>query len=375
MIVSRRGGPLELQSQVLEHVPDHTRQVVVGRPPPLAPGRAVVERVGPGIGDGLPHRIDVVVETEIRDVLADLGRQLLRCEAHRRDVEGVAVHEARRIGLHDPDRGLEGVRHVHHVEPGVRPEEAGVVPVPDGLVEDFDRVVGRPPAGRRPVGDEAGEPHTAGVHSEAVEVVVAQQLAGDLGDAVHSRGPLHRLLRRVVLGSARAEGADRAGKEHGAAVLPGGLQHPVEAAHVHVPGHLRLALGHGREESRQVIDGPHPVPVDGVMEAPQVGAVDEIEGAVVAAGRHADVGGDHRRLAVALAQGVDQLRADLAQGAGDEDGSGTGSTGAFCGHGFPGWFRRSAILCARPGPGQGRFNPPRSASGARCCPGDRSDGP
>src|SRR5207237_454298 len=150
--------------------------------------------------------------------------------------------EAVRIGLHDVDGGLDGVGHVHHVEPRARLQGAGVVLVADRLVEDLDRIVGGAAAGRRAVRDDAGEAHAAGVDAEALVVVVAEQLAGYFGDAVHGGGPLDGVLRGVVLRRAGAEGADRAGDEHRAVALPGDFEDTVEAAHVHVPGDLRLAL-------------------------------------------------------------------------------------------------------------------------------------
>ena len=42
-------------------------------PAPFLPGRRVVQAVGPGIGDPLPQRIDVVVDGEVREDPPDRG--------------------------------------------------------------------------------------------------------------------------------------------------------------------------------------------------------------------------------------------------------------------------------------------------------------
>ena len=195
--------------------------------------------------------------------------------------------------------------------------------VADRLVEDLHRVVRGAAAGRGAVGNDAGEAHAAGVDAEALVVIVAEQLARHLGDTVHGGGTLEGVLRRVVLRRAGTEGADRARHEDAAIVDAGDLQNAVEATHVHVPGHLRLAFAYRRQQGDQVINGADLVALHDVLHLPLVGAVEEIEGTLGAqqlfAAHHADVGSDHLIGAIARAQGGDHLGADLTEGSRDED--------------------------------------------------------
>jgi hypothetical protein len=117
--------------------------------------------------------------------------------------------------------------------------------------------------------------------------------------------------------------------EDGAAVLARDFENPVEAAHVDVPGHLGLALGRGGEQGGQVVDGADLVAAHHLGELAQVGGVDELERSVRAPRGHADVGCDDLILAIALAQGGDQLGADLSERSGDED------SGFYLGHAGP----------------------------------------
>ena len=142
------------------------------------------------------------------------------------------------VGVHQVQGGLDGVGHVHHVELRALLQEAGVLALLDGLVEDLDRVIGGAPARQSHVGDNARITHAAGIDAEPLVIVVAEQLAGHLGDAVHGVRPLDGVLRRAVLRRREPEGADRTGHEHRALVLAGHLQNVVQAVDVHVPGQL-----------------------------------------------------------------------------------------------------------------------------------------
>ena len=75
-------------------------------------------------------------------------------------------------------------------------------------IVDFHGIVGGAAAGQRQVADEARKTDAAGVHAEAGEVVVAQQLARHLGNAVDGVRPLDGVLRRVVVRRGGAEGTD-----------------------------------------------------------------------------------------------------------------------------------------------------------------------
>src|SRR5882672_12607717 len=62
--------------KLLQHVVDHRVQAVARRPVPLFARRAVVDRLRPGIGDGLPRRIDRILDVECRKALLDRFRDL-----------------------------------------------------------------------------------------------------------------------------------------------------------------------------------------------------------------------------------------------------------------------------------------------------------
>src|SRR5712691_3443038 len=73
-LASGMSGPL---AQLAEHVVDHGGERVLRFPVPFLARCAVVERLGPGVGDGLPPRIDRVLHPEARHPRADLRTQLL----------------------------------------------------------------------------------------------------------------------------------------------------------------------------------------------------------------------------------------------------------------------------------------------------------
>src|SRR5690606_29488372 len=93
-------GLVRTHRQVLEHVRGHGIEVVRGAPAPLGTGGRLVDAGGPGVGDGLADRVDVVLDAEARQVLADGIGEAGRRDLHRGDVEGVAVLEPRGVGLH-----------------------------------------------------------------------------------------------------------------------------------------------------------------------------------------------------------------------------------------------------------------------------------
>ena len=188
------------------------------------------------------------------------------------------------------------------------------------LIEHLDRVVGGAAAGRGDVGDQAGQAQPARIDAEAAGVVVAQQFARDLGDAVHGGRPLDRHLRRALARRRRTEGADRARKEHLAAILARGLEHIVEAAHVDAPSRVRLLFRHRRKQCCEVIDRADVVPSDHFEDLLGLRAVEMLVGALGrTVERHdAQIGSENPLGAVVLPQRRDQLRADLAQRPGDQ---------------------------------------------------------
>src|SRR5229473_4932268 len=87
-----------LMSKLAQHVFGHFGQTVTRLPPPFLARRAVVERLGPRVGDGLAARVDGVVDVELGDVLLDRVGQLGRREVDGREVVGVAVDEPGGLG-------------------------------------------------------------------------------------------------------------------------------------------------------------------------------------------------------------------------------------------------------------------------------------
>src|SRR5690606_35896019 len=74
-------GLVRAHRETLQHVRRHGLEVVPGLPAPLGARGRVVDADGPGVGDGLTDGVDVVLDAEPRQVLADgLG------EAGRRDL-------------------------------------------------------------------------------------------------------------------------------------------------------------------------------------------------------------------------------------------------------------------------------------------------
>src|SRR5258708_5547506 len=68
-LLSRRP---ELRRELVEHVLGHRFDVIARLPPPFGAGGAVVHPTRPGIRDRLAHRIDLIIDDEIRNMLANL---------------------------------------------------------------------------------------------------------------------------------------------------------------------------------------------------------------------------------------------------------------------------------------------------------------
>src|SRR5262249_37183563 len=90
--------------------------------------------------------------------------------------------------------------------------------------------------------------------------------------------------------------------------------------HVDAPGHVRPLLGHRGEERGKMIDRTDVVTADHLQDLLGLGAVEML---ARAAGEplerhHAQIGSNHLGSAVTILQSRDQLRADLAERAGDQ---------------------------------------------------------
>src|SRR6516162_8742950 len=64
----------KLLAQADQHVGRHAGEIVFRREAPVGPRGAGVERARPGFGDRLAHRVDLIVDGEGGDVLANFRR-------------------------------------------------------------------------------------------------------------------------------------------------------------------------------------------------------------------------------------------------------------------------------------------------------------
>ena len=129
--------------------------------------------------------------------------------------------------------------------------------------------------------DEAGEAHAAGVDAEAGVVVVGEELAGDLGDAVDGVGALDGVLRGVVVGSGGTEGADGRGSEDGAAEEACHLEAVDQGADADVPTEHGVEFGGGAEDGGEVVDGVDVVLLHGSGNLHDLGGVNALHGAAL----------------------------------------------------------------------------------------------
>ena len=191
----------------------------------------------------------------------------------------------------------------------------------DCLPVDVDRIVGRAAAGRRHVGDEARIPDASGVDAVLRPVVVGEQLARHLRDAVHRPRPADRVLRRRIMGRFGTEDPDGARCEDGEILVACELEKTDHAVDADVPCRHGLRLAHGRENGRHIEDRVDGVVFDGPAQAVRVEKVDD--------GRRTAFGerGGQRRATAACGHGHvaaapefgDELGADLACRADHED--------------------------------------------------------
>jgi len=306
----------QLFLEVENHVVGHALQVVLGVPAPLGAGAAVVHLVGPAVGDGLFDGFGFVDHFESGVAFLDGGIDNLGVKAHGGDVEAVAVDELGGVGFHDVNHGLLGVGHVHHVHVSAFLEGADEFLAFDGGIVDFDGVVGGAAAGEGLIADEAGETDAAGVDTEAGEIVVGEQLAGHLGDAVDGVGALDSVLRGVVVGSAGAEGANGAGGEDGAAEKAGHLKAVDEAADAHIPAEHGVELGGGAEDGGEVVDGVDVVLLYSSGYLHDLGRVDALHGATLVgvALEGTEVAADNVVVTINVSQITGQLGTNLSAG-------------------------------------------------------------
>ena len=126
----------------------HGIEVKLGLPVPLLSSASIVERIGPRIGDLLTERVEFIVHLEIGDILADLVVDDLGIEAHRGDIERIAMFETSGVSLHDLDCSSECVGHIHHIHESTGLEGAmELFPLDSGII-DIHGIVGGASTGR-----------------------------------------------------------------------------------------------------------------------------------------------------------------------------------------------------------------------------------
>lgn len=246
-------GVLQLLLNLSEHVAGEGVHVVLLLPAPIAAGAAIVQAVRPRVSDGLTA-IGLVVDGEVGHVLLDVLGQLGGSEGHGGNVVH-ALGELAAVSLHQLQSSTQAIGHVHHGQRGVSAEEASVVVVLDGLVEDIDGVIGGATAGKSLVGDNSGVSQTAEVQSGGLVVVLTEQLQMDLGHSVHGGRSHDSVIGGHLLGGGGTEGTDGGGNVQTALVLTSNLDDVLRSVHVDLQSLLGHLLTDGGEQSAEV-DNP-----------------------------------------------------------------------------------------------------------------------
>jgi len=130
---------------------------------------------------------------------------LLGGEADGCEVVAGPDFEFVRVGLHEFEGAADCVIHEYHGDGGVLPDKALVGALLQCAVEDVDGVVGGATAGQFFPADDPRVPQAAHVQPVLVEIILAEQFARILGDAVHSGGLDDCVLRSIDFGSGGPE--------------------------------------------------------------------------------------------------------------------------------------------------------------------------
>ena len=218
---------------------------------------AIVQRVGPRISDGL-STVGLVVDGEVGHVLLDVLCQLCGGECHSGDVVH-ALGQLAAVRLDELQSSAQTVGHVHHGERGVGAEEAGVVVVLDGLVEDVDRVVSGATARQSLVRDDSRVSAAAEVQTLCAVIVLAQQLQMHLRHAVHGGGTHDGLVGSHLLRSRGTERTDSRRNVQTALVLTSHVDHVLRTVDIHLQSLLRHLLAYGRQKGAQMDNPSDPV--------------------------------------------------------------------------------------------------------------------
>ena len=255
-----------------KHVSGESVHVVLFLPAPILTSAAIIKGIRPGIGDGL-SAIGLVVDGEVGHVLLDVFSKLGGSEGHGGDVVD-ALRELAAVGFNEFESTAETIGHVHHGERGVGAQEASVVVVLDGLVEDIDGVIGGAAARKGLVGDNTGISAATEIEALSVVVVFTEEFEVDLGDTVHGGRSHDGLIGSHFLGSGRTESANGGGNVETALVLTSDFNNVFRAVDIDFESLLRHLFTNGRKKSAKMDN-----PGDAVFsnETSDVGLVGDIE--------------------------------------------------------------------------------------------------
>ena len=178
----------------------------------------------------------------------------LRVETHGGDIEGVAVDQPGRIGLHDVHGRFQGIRHIHHVHVGTGCDRADKLFSFHGSVVNLYGVIRRSATRQGHMGNQPGEPDRTGIYPIFVEIIVTQQFRGDLGDTVHGAGALDGVLRGPVVRRFRTERPDGTGCEDSDMLLSGNFQDIQQSVHLDIPCHQRFPFGDCGKQGGKIVN-------------------------------------------------------------------------------------------------------------------------
>ena len=170
----------------------------------------------------------------------------LGIEAHGSNVERVAMYQFFRIGFHQLYASIQRIRHIHHIHKRAGLHRAHKVFAPDSIVENFHSVVRCSSTGRRHVRDQTRKAHRTSVHCPTFVVVVAQQFACHLGDAIDGGWALNGVLWSFVFGCVFAKSSDGTRGEETASKLFADLQAIDQAVDAYIPTQFWVLLCHHR---------------------------------------------------------------------------------------------------------------------------------
>ena len=159
------------------------------------------------------------------------------------------------VGLHQLDSGMQGIGHVHHVHTRTLTDGTNKLFAFNCRVIDVYGVVGCSTSWRCYVRDNARETHRTRVNPILLLVIVAQQFGCNFRYTIDSSRALDSVLRCHYVRRVGPERTNRTRCKHCATVLACHFQDVPQPVNANLPCQSRLALGHNRKQSGQVVDG------------------------------------------------------------------------------------------------------------------------